>query len=121
MKNLLTILISLLAATIMTATTTPDAKLIANEDVELVAVDMEGHELFESAIYDTSEELIVLKTKSKVQVIQIFNAAGELEFQLPVMSNKVSISKAIFSRGESQLSFVMDSTADVYMTTITVR
>ncbi len=125
MKTLLTIIIAIATLTIGSATTTPvtnaPAKLIATAAIEIAAVGVEGHALFESATYNVAEENIAFTTVENVDMIQIFNAEGNLEFQLPVMSNQVSISKALFSQGESQLGFIMSGKAEVFMTTVNIK
>ena len=124
MKTLLTIIIAITTLTIGSATTvtiTPPAKLIATATIEIAAVNVEGHDLFESANYNAEEENIEFTTVENVDMIQIFNAEGNLEFQLPVMSNQVSISKALFSQGESQLGFIMSGKAEVFMTSVNMK
>ena len=121
MKTILTIIIAVATLTLGNATTTPPAKLIATATVEIAAVSIEGQELFESANYNAVEENIEFTTVDNVDMIQIFNAAGNLEFQLPVMSNQVSISKALFSLGESQLGFIMSGKAEVFMTAVNIK
>ncbi len=121
MKTLLTTIIAIATLTIGFATTTPPAKLIATAAIEIAAVNVEGHELFESASYNVEEENIEFTTVENVDMIQIFNAEGNLEFQLPVMSNQVSISKALFSQGESQLGFIMSGKAEVFMTSVNMK
>ena len=121
MKTLLTTIIAITSLTIATATSTPPAKLIATATVEIAAVNVEGHELFESASYNVESENIEFSTVENVDMIQIFNAEGNLEFQLPVMSNQVSISKALFSQGESQLGFIMSGKAEVFMTSVNMK
>ncbi len=125
MKTLLTIIITIVTITISLATTKPvmpaPAKLIATTTVEIVAVSIEGHALFQSANYNITEENIEFTTVTDVDLIQIFNAEGNLEFQLPVMSNQVSISKALFSQGESKLGFIMAGKPEVFMTTVNIK
>ncbi len=124
MKTILTIIIAVATLTIGSATTTPivtPTKLIATATVEIAAVSIEGQDLFESASYNAFEENIEFTTIENVDMIQIFNAAGNLEFQLPVMSNQVSISKALFSQGESQLGFIMSGKAEVFMAAVTIK
>ncbi len=121
MKTLLTIITTIATLTISFATTTPPAKLIATAAIEIAAVNVEGHALFESASYNVEEENIEFTTVENVDMIQIFNAEGNLEFQLPVMSNQVSISKALFSQGESQLGFIMSGKAEVFMTSVNMK
>ena len=124
MKTILTIIIAVATLTIGSATTNPivtPAKLIATATVEIAAVSIEGQDLFESASYDAVEENIEFTTVENVDMIQIFNAEGNLEFQLPVMSNQVSISRALFSLGESQLGFIMSGKAEVFMTSVNMK
>jgi len=95
MKNQLTI-IAVLAITFTSAyaSTTPEV-LFTNAAVEVITV--ESLEIFTDAGFDTESENLVFSTTENMTVVQIFNSEGELEFQLPVMSNKVQINKNLFA------------------------
>lgn len=120
MKTILTTIAILAALTISTANTVPVKALIFNESVVVMSNNSETNQMFSSAEYNPSTQNIEFDLKDNVDIIQIFNTAGELEIQLPVMSNKVSISKAFFEKGTSQLGFLMSGKANILMTSITI-
>ena len=119
MKNLITI-ITVLTITFSSAfaTTTPET-LISTADVEVVSV--ENLALFTSAEYDAVSENLSFTTADNISVIQIFDAEGNLEFQLPVMSDNVKINKNLFSVGQSKVGFVVEGQSQVHFTKVTVK
>jgi len=56
-----------------------------------------------------------------ISVIQIYDGQGNLEFQLPVMSNMVQINKNLLADGQQKLGFVMDGVNEVHFTQVTVK
>ena len=105
MKNLITILtITTLTISAAFASTTPEV-LISSADIEVVNV--ENLDIFTMASFDTASENLVFDTKSEMSVVQIFDPAGNMLFQLPVMSDNVQINKNLFESGTFKLGFVM--------------
>ena len=114
MKNLLTTtLIILIALTGLFGGITPSSKIINTEKVIVISA-IEG--LFESASFDEESDLMRFTTNTDISVIQIMNAEGELEFQLPVMTNDVQLNTNLFGSGEFKLGFVMQGENQVYYT-----
>ena len=106
MKNLIT-LITVLTITVSSvfASTTPKV-LISTDDIEVVTVDK--LDIFTSSFFNTESNVLVFDTNDDISVVQIFNDKGEMEFQLPVMSNNVQIRKNLFDTGSYKLGFVID-------------
>lgn len=119
MKNLITI-IAALTLTVSTAfaTTTPEA-LITTENVVVVSIGQ--LDFFTSAEFDAETDNLSFTTSDNISVIQIFNAEGEMEFQLPVMSDNVKINKNLFGTGEYKLGFVLEGQSQLHTTLVTVK
>ena len=119
MKNLITI-IAALTLTVSTAfaTTTPEM-LISTDNVTVVAIG--NLDFFTSAEFDTETENLSFTTNENISVIQIFNANGELEFQLPVMSDDVKINKNLFGKGDYKLGFVLEGQSELHTTHVSIK
>jgi 5,10-methylene-tetrahydrofolate dehydrogenase/methenyl tetrahydrofolate cyclohydrolase len=119
MKNLITILAALtLTVSTAFATTTPEA-LISTESVVVVAIGQ--LDFFTSAEFEAETDNLSFTTDEKISVIQIFNAAGDLEFQLPVMSDIVKINKNLFGTGEYKLGFILEGQSQVHTTQVSIK
>jgi len=119
MKNLITIIAVLtITFTSAFAATTPET-LISTETVEVVTIGTSA--IFTSADFDVASENLSFTTTDEISVIQIFNAEGNLEFSLPVMSNDVKINKNLFGEGSYQLGFILEGQSQMHSTTVTVR
>lgn len=56
-----------------------------------------------------------------ISFIEIFDAAGELKYKLPVMSNKVRISKKMFEKGDYKVQFELENNPDALITYVTIN
>jgi len=61
-----------------------------------------------SVIYSADDNTIQLETQNDIQYLQVLNANGELEFQLPIFSNEVTLDLDDFEIGQYQLNLMMD-------------
>lgn len=77
--------------------------------------------IFESASFDAESEHLTFTTNDDISVIQIFDEAGNLEFQLPVMSNQVKINKNLFGQGTFELGFLIQGDSQVHFSKVTVK
>jgi len=119
MKNLITIIAVLtITFTSAFATTTPET-LISSGDVKVVTVKTSA--IFTTANYDATTENLNFTTNDNISVIQIFDAEGNLEFSLPVMSDSVKINKNLFGTGTYQLGFILEGQSQMHATTVTVE
>ena len=76
---------------------------------------------FKVALFNQSQQVLEFTTKSDVEMIQIFNAQGELTFQLPTMSNYITISKSMFSPGNSELVFLCSDNLESIRTSVLIK
>ena len=119
MKNLITIIAVLtITFTSAFATTTPET-LISTTDVEVVTVGTS--DIFTTADFDAATDNLNFTTNDNISVIQIFDAEGNLEFSLPVMSDNVKINKNLFGEGTYQLGFILEGQSQMHSTSVTVK
>lgn len=119
MKKLITIIATLtITFSAAFANTTPET-LISTSSIEVVSVD--NLDFFAGAAYDAASDNLTFDTNDNISVIQIFNAEGQLEFQLPVMSNKVKINKNLFSKGTCNLGFILEGQSELHFTQVTIK
>ncbi len=119
MKNLITILAALtITFSTAFATATPEV-IISTETVEVVTV--ETLDFFSAAEFDTATQNLAFTTTQNISVVQIFNAEGNMEFQLPVMSNNVQINKNLFGEGNYKLGFLLEGQTEVHFTQVTIK
>lgn len=119
MKNLITTLtITLLAASTIFGSVNPEA-IISEAAVEVI--NMEDASIFSVADFNEESENLEFQTKSSINMIQIFDATGEMTFQLPVQSNIVKINKNLFDKGVSKLGFVIKGSDKPHFTSVKIN
>jgi hypothetical protein len=93
-------------------------KLIVDKEVIVSTVDSgaDTYDIFESALYNSEDAVLEFLSCKKISLIRIFDKKGQLEFQLPVMSTSVKLSKSLFGQGEYMLGFIVDGMEDVHLT-----
>ena len=123
MKNL-TITFALVLATIFTAfagTNPVHEVTLFESEVAAVTIDGAHADFFTIATYNEMNDSFVFQTEGDISFIQIFNEEGTLEFQLPVMSNKVTIGKSIMNQGNYKLGFMIQGSTDIQFTNVSVK
>jgi len=93
--------------------------IISDEGVELFCA--EDVAFFKTAVFNDETETLAFSTTQDISVVQIFNEMGELEFQLPVMSNNVQMNKNLFGKGKFKLAFVLKGMSQVYFTKVIIK
>lgn len=124
MKKLIFVLsIVLISVVTNYASTNPveSIRIIDNTSVEVSFVDKLDINLFTVATFHSDREIFEFQAEGEIQHIQIFNDAGVLKFQLPVLSSKVKISKKLFEQGNYKLGFLMDGESKVKFTNVVVK
>ena len=93
-------------------------KLIVDEEVIVSTVDsnVSTLDIFESISYDKQEEALKFSSCEQISLIRIYNDKGQLEFALPVNSNKVILNKNLFGQGKYMLGFIIKGMEDVHLT-----
>ena len=124
MKNYIaTFVLAFTVISLSAATINPikESTLISNIAVE-VTIDDALSDLFTVAKFDITKNSFQFEVENNISFIQIFNDKGLLEFQLPILSNKVQISKNIFpSSGDYNLGFMIDGEQEVKFSKVTIK
>ena len=95
--------------------------LISTTIVQLSLDNMDQYDHFQTVDFNKDSNSIDVKTKEQIKYIQIFNEKDELQYQLPVMSNKVKISKDIFDKGAYKIGFVLENLREIQFTNLQVN
>jgi len=77
-------------------------------EVEFYLTSEAQKDFFTLANFNTETENLEFVTKEDIQYLQIFEQNGKLLYQLPVMSNKLKISKKVFKQGIYKVGFIVD-------------
>ncbi len=119
MKNLITILTALtITFSTVFASTTPEV-IISTDEIEVVSIGT--LDIFSDAGFNTESESLTFTTTNDMTVVQIYNGEGEMEFQLPVMSNNVVINKNLFGAGAYKLGFILEGQTAVHLTDVKIK
>lgn len=124
MKNLFfctVLFLSYVSATHASSDPIAALKVITSPKVEVTLNDVGQLDLFEDAIYFPQSNVIKFETKSKIKFIQVFDAQGQMQYQLPVRSKKVRISKSLFSKGDYKLGFMLENESEISFTNLTIN
>ena len=71
-------------------------------DVELYS------KYFMPAYFNEETNALHFEAHTNVQFVQVYNESGKLEYQLPVMSNKLRMNKNMFSKGDYKFTFLFE-------------
>ena len=105
------------------ASVTPESELLIIESstVELSVVNVAQKAFFQVAEYNAESDAIKFVTADYVNYLQIFDANDKLVYQLPVMSNKLRISKKMFKSGSYKIGFITNKNTTIQFTNLTVN
>ena len=127
MRNLLTILSLLIFTLSATANTTlpttggDESEIVfENIDVQLSVLEADQSDMIVSATYNQSNDFFNITTEKTINFLQVLNAAGELEYQLPIGSNKLNIAMPDFVKGTYKVNLLMEG-GDVFVSTELVK
>lgn len=124
MKSLIfcsVLLVSFVTETYASSDPIAALKVITSSKVEVTLTNVGQLDLFEDAIYFPQANVIKFETKSKIKFIQVFDAQGQMQYQLPVRSKKVRISKSLFSKGEYKLGFMLENESEISFTNLVIN
>jgi len=127
MKNLLTIISLLIFSLSVTANTTipttggDDSEVVfENIDVQLSVLSSSDSDMIVSATYNQTNDFFNITTEQTINFLQVLNADGELEYQLPIGSNKLNIAMPDFVKGTYKVNLLMEG-GDVFVSTELVK
>lgn len=119
MKNLITIIAALtITLTSAFASTTPEV-IFSSDAIEVVSI--ESLDFLTTAEFDTETQNLAFTTTQNISVVQIFNNNGDMEFQLPVMSDNVQINKNLFGEGDYKLGFILEGQTEVHFSRVSIK
>jgi len=119
-----TLLIILAAATISySSSVIPESELaiITTASVELSVVNAQQKDFFQVAQYNMEMDALEFVTAESINYLQIFDESGKLKYQLPVMSNKLKISKKMFKQGTYKIGFITKENTTIQFTNLKVN
>jgi len=76
-------------------------------EVEFYMAETAASDFFSHAGFNTETDNVEFVTKDEIKYLQIFNQKGKLQYQLPVMSNKLKISRKMFNTGVYKIGFIV--------------
>ncbi len=112
MKNIITILsLTIFSLTVLSANNVPSADRISVENLEI----------FQTASFNVESQSLDFTTNSDISVIQIYNLAGDMVLQLPVMTDNVQLKSNLFDGDTYKLGFVMEGSNQIHFTKVTIK
>jgi len=127
MKTLLTIISLIIFSLSLSANTTlptnggDDSEVVfENIDVQLSVLEADQSEMIVSATYNQSNDFFNITTEKTINFLQVLNEEGELEYQLPIGSNKLNIAMPDFVKGTYKVNLLMEG-GDVFVSTELVK
>lgn len=76
-------------------------------EVEFYATADAATNFFTYAGFNDVTDNVEFVTKHEIKYLQIYTQAGKLQYQLPVMSNKLKISRKMFDTGVYKIGFIV--------------
>ncbi len=120
---IISLVIGIATATTSFASVTPESELsiINTASVELTVINVLQKEFFQTATYNSQLDALEFVTADYVNYLQIFDESGKLVYQLPVMSNKLKISKKMFDQGVYKIGFITKNNTTIQFTNLKVN
>jgi len=81
---------------------------------------LESMELFESAEFLELEGILEFHTTKDIHSILVFDKNGDIAMMLPIMANKVTLGKDLFSTGDYKLGFNFQNYKEVTLVDLTM-
>lgn len=119
MKNLITIFAALTVTLSSAFASSTPVVVFSSTVVEVVSI--EALDFLTKADFNSETQNLSFTTTTNISVVQIFNSNGDLEFQLPVMTNDVQINKNLFDKGEYKLGFILEGQTEVHLAKVTIK
>ncbi len=126
MKNAITIFTLILGFTFsLSANTTNPVKgdseiIFENVDVQYLVESAEEADEIVSATYNSTNEYFNITTEKMINFVQILDAEGNLEYQLPVGSKKLNIAMPDFTKGKHKINLLLEG-GDIFVATELVK
>lgn len=121
MKRIFLSIVLTLVCTIMASASggPEENKLFATANISVHVLNVQQKSFFKYADYNPSDDALEFVTKDKVKYIRIYKNS-KLMYQLPVMSNKLKIARAMFSQGTYNIGFITDAGQTINFTQLEI-
>ena len=94
--------------------------ILENKTVTITTSEADS-ELFLTAIFNEGQNRFEFNTGKEVNFVQIFNADGQMEMQLPAMSKNIKLGMSLFEKGSYKLGFIVKGTSDIQFTNVNIK
>ena len=95
--------------------------VVSTADVDFAYDEAIYSKYFSPAYFNEETNSLHFESKHSIKFIEITNAEGELEYKLPIMSNKVRLSKGMFEKGDYKLEFDLKNNSEALVTYVTIN
>ena len=117
----ITLLLAGFSSTVTPATEEKDEfTIVDSPDLKIDVDSDEDYKFFLRATYDQPLEEIKFLTRKKTTQIRIYDGLGEMIYLLPVGSDRVSVGKSLFERGEYKFVFDIEGDRKMYSSKLEV-
>lgn len=123
MKTILIFTIALFNFSFINASGDPAGPLVIHENsrLEIQVSDLSQSIFFQESTFTFENDNLGFETQNEITFVQIFDTDGKLSYQLPVMSNKLTIGKSIFGSEDFKLGFIIKGMDQVQFADIKVK
>ena len=127
MKNLLLIFVLTSAlSTSAFSSATPGFEeggksILSGESIELNLTNLVENDYIVFSNFNADHNQVEITFQKNVSMIQAFDASGNLELVVPIMSNDVVLGMSLFTEGNYQLGFMIEGEEDIQLTELTIK
>ena len=125
MKNLFLSFILLAAVSITASANNNDprnaVKVLDDKYVSVSLSNADQTNIFTTVAFNENQSKLEFATKEAISYVQIFDANGNLEFQLMIDAKKFKLSKKLFENGNYKLGFMINGLNDVHFADIEIK
>lgn len=115
------LIVSAAANTVLTTIGEEESEIVfENIDVQFSVLSSSDSDLIESTTYNQANDFFNITTEQSINFLQVLNAEGVLEYQLPIGSNKLNLAMPDFSKGTYKINLLMEG-GDVFVSTELVK
>jgi len=95
--------------------------LLESTKYDISVSNLSSKSVFLKTLFDGESENLSFELNGNISFVQIFDGEEKLLYQLPVMSNKLTIGSSLFAKGKYKLGFMLSGTEKIHFTEIKVK
>lgn len=118
-NNLFALLITVSA--FANGTPTKTTTLLETSKMEITLVNADDVNVFESTIYSDVNESLSFNLNDEITFVQIFDQDETMMYQLPVMSDKLTIGSSLLAEGKYKFGFMLSKTEKIHFAQILIK